>query len=687
MGILMHIRALRLAIGTASGPHGFEFEFSRNLTIVRGGNSSGKSTFFSALLYSIGMEELIGGRNEKALPYAVKDYFNSRDDEVSVEWSETWVELENRRGEIITLQRSIVDKQKDPRLVQVYRGAHLLSDKLLPEPMSTYLHDPGSAQYQQGFFRFFEEYLELELPRVAANTGLDTKLYLQAMFAAHAVEQKRGWTDYIANIPYYGIREARTRVTEFVLGLGVFETISKRNQLNSESSAIANEWTTVNADLRKEALAAGLGTTGIPKSPAVGFVPENASLTKSRDGEQVSIADYLAGLRRDLATLQAAGEVTGKEADEALMAQLTATEERIAKLAELYERASTSLALERLSLGELQRLLDEAETSLRDNRTTLKLREMGAELGVKVAAGVCPTCDQDIEDSLLPSALAGPQMDLEANVGHLSAQRRMLTRQIAGQIDNIRQAEATQSDLAQQLAAQRDFAVTTRHDLGTTAVQSKAQMRRLINIELEIDRVEHHTGTVMIEVEKLTALSKRVEANQLARRALPKEQYTEADQARISYFEKLFRAYAGSFGYESVAKISDIQISPDNLLPVLSRIELREINTPRSDIRNNSSASDFVRLIWSYLMALYEAAARPDAPGNHIGILLLDEPGQHSMRDVSQHELLLRLSHLTQLQSIVAASFDESDAVFNAATHNVTHKLIEWEGKLIRPLQ
>lgn len=682
----MYIRALRLSIATVRGPFGFEFEFSRNLTIIRGGNSSGKSTFFSCLLYSMGMEELIGGRNEKALPYAVKDYFNSDEEERIVEQSETWVELENQAGEIITLRRAIVDEFRDARLVQIYRGAFMASGQDLPEPISTYLHDAGSAQYQQGFFRFFEEYLGLTLPRVASNSGLDTKLYLQALFAAHAVEQKRGWTDYIANIPYYGIREARTRVTEFVLGLDVFETISLRNRLNAESSAIANEWTSVVTELRKEALGAGIAATGMPKAPVAAFDPSNVSLSKTRDNDVVAVPEYLEGIREELTVLQAAGEVTGKEADAMLMAQLDGAEERIAKLAELYERASTSLALERLSLNEFEHLLEEAETSLRENRTTQKLREMGAELGVKVAKGICPTCDQHVEDSLLPEGLAGPQMSLEANIDHLQAQCRMLRRQISGQTDNIRQAEAAVADLAQQLASQRDFAVATRQDLGTTAVQSKAQTRRLVNLEFEIDRVEQHYQAASEQVAKLLELSNRVEANQAARRALPKQQYTGADQTRIDYFAKLFRAYAGSFGYESVANISDIQISPDNLLPVLSRIELREIRAPRADIRNDSSASDFVRLIWSYLLALYEASARPDAPGHHLGILLLDEPGQHSMRDISQHELLLRLSGLTELQSIVAASFDESDAVFSAATHNVSHKLIQWEGKLIRPL-
>lgn len=171
--------------------------------------------------------------------------------------------------------------------------------------------------------------------------------------------------------------------------------------------------------------------------------------------------------------------------------------------------------------------------------------------------------------------------------------------------------------------------------------------------------------------------------NQIARKELPKESYTDDDEAKISMFQKQFRANAGSFGYES-APIEEIDISRTTLVPGLSQLELREI---RTDIKSDSSASDFVRLIWSYLIALYQTSSHPSFPGNHPKLLLLDEPGQHSMAVDSQHALLIQLAGESGLQSIVTASFDESETVFQQATSNVSYTLIEWDGKLIRPLQ
>ena len=120
---------------------------------------------------------------------------------------------------------------------------------------------------------------------------------------------------------------------------------------------------------------------------------------------------------------------------------------------------------------------------------------------------------------------------------------------------------------------------------------------------------------------------------------------------------------------------------------MLGQLELREINTKKTDIKADSSASDFVRLIWSYLLAAYQTSVSSEVNGNHLGILLFDEPGQHSMRVESQHALLQLLAAESGLQSIVAASFDESDSVFNEATLNVGYELIEWGDKLIQPLR
>ena len=125
MGRGMNIRAIKLRLATTRGDFGFRFEFGRGLTVVRGSNSSGKSTLFNCLMYGLGMEELVGGRGAKALPYAVKDYFLQGDVRVEVVASEVFIELENSVGQSITLRRAIRDTVRNSKLIEVFDGATL----------------------------------------------------------------------------------------------------------------------------------------------------------------------------------------------------------------------------------------------------------------------------------------------------------------------------------------------------------------------------------------------------------------------------------------------------------------------------------------------------------------------------------------------------------------------------------
>lgn len=684
----MIIRAIELRIDTAKGLYGFSFSFSRNLTVIRGNNSSGKSTFFNSLLYSLGMEELIGGKGERVLPYAVRDYFDYDAERVDVLSSEILIELENSNGNVVTLRRSIEHEAKSTKLIEVARSPVLTGKLSFSDFFPTFLHDPGSAQRQEGFFHFLEGFLDLKLPRVATTNGPEAKLYLQAIFAAHAVEQKRGWTDYIATIPFYGIRDARTRVAEYILGLGVFETISLRNKLNAEAVQIDQEWRQEADQLRRQSSAAGFVLEGVPAQPKSDFNAELLTLLRSENGEQLTLSQYIGQLLAEYSET-VSGAIVGDGSSSAdLLKQLESADQEVQSLTVAHERATTNLGLQRASLREYEDLFAEAGADLERNKAAQKLQQLGAEYSIDLAVGICPTCQQPVQDTLLRESLTGPQMDLQTNIAYLESQSRMLQRQMAGFNEGIEQSLSTITGLTARLTSKRDYVATLRADIGSSASQSKALLRRQVQIELEVETLQRLEASAQKSATTLNEIAGRLAANQHARKSLPAKQYTAADERKIEVFEKNFRANSGSFGYESVSDISEIQISRETLVPGLAQIELREILRKQSkaaDIKADSSASDFVRLIWSYLLGLYQTSSNPHTAGNHLGVILFDEPGQHSMRWESQRELLLRFADEGDLQTIVAASFDESESVFKGVTDGVPHKLISWEGKLIRP--
>lgn len=687
MGIVVKIRAVKLRITTAHGEFGFEFEFSRGLTVIRGSNSSGKSTLYNTLIYGLGMEELIGGKGEKVLNYAVKEYFLQGDSRITVEKSEVLVELENVSGHSVTLRRAIRDSVRQSKLMEVFDGAHLTQGTELGVPRPTYLFDSGSAQKQEGYFQFLEGFMGYQLPQVPATNGSMAKLYLQTIFAAFAVEQKRGWTDYIANIPFFGIRDARIRVTEFLLGLGVFERQAKRATLDADSVAIDSDWRKAYDTLRQAAVANGVVIEGLSATSVSMFNAENILLVKSDGKTKTSLRDKVSELRAEHHALEAKAEAYGKASGAEAIQELEFASSELQRLSVLHERATTNLTLQKAALDELHLLLAETSEDLERNKTALKLRNLGANMEIEVATDHCPTCHQAVDDTLLLGIVTGPQMDLSTNIDYLDSQRKMLQNQVNGAIEEIRQSEITVADLAARLAATHDYRNSLRGDVSTGAAESRAIVRRQIQIELELSNLQAFTAQVAVLMATFKAIAERLAANQAARRALPKEAYSDTDMSRISLFEKNFRGNASSFGYES-AEIADIRISLDTLTPTLSELELREIMLPKAQtsLTADSSASDFVRLIWSYLLALYQTSATPGFKGQHPGLLLMDEPGQHSMRSASQRALLQLLITQRGLQAIVAASFDENESVFREATSGLEFELIQWEGKVIQPL-
>ncbi|EGR1279211.1 hypothetical protein D9A20_18970, partial [Vibrio cholerae] len=154
----------------------------------------------------------------------------------------------------------------------------------------TFLHDAGSAQDQRkGFYAYLERFLGLELPTLSDNKGRETKLYLQPIFAALLIEQKGGWTDYIANIPYYGVSGMREKVASFLLDLDSFRNAKKLSELQSQRSELMARWSELVTELKVTAEGKYLSITGISKVPTSDFDSSLVSIGENVDGNLISI--------------------------------------------------------------------------------------------------------------------------------------------------------------------------------------------------------------------------------------------------------------------------------------------------------------------------------------------------------------------------------------------------------------
>ena len=103
--------------------YGFDFSFDQGMNIVAGPNSKGKTTINTCIYYALGLEELLGGHNEKALDKALKEAFTIKLDEGNeeatfrVSSSKVILEIENENNEVVCLERYIKSSTSKEKLL------------------------------------------------------------------------------------------------------------------------------------------------------------------------------------------------------------------------------------------------------------------------------------------------------------------------------------------------------------------------------------------------------------------------------------------------------------------------------------------------------------------------------------------------------------------------------------------
>lgn len=664
--------------------YGYCIKFESGLNVIRGANSSGKSTFVNSLIYALGMEEIIGAKGNATLPYALKDRFDHDDKIKKVVNSTVFLELANHLGQVITLKRVIKSGDVDTKLIQVIEGAYLSGSSAANlKSRYTFVHDPGSAKDEvRGFFAYLEKFLDLKLPNLSDNQGRETKLYLQSVFSALLIEQKRGWTDYIANIPYYGVSGMREKVANFLLDLDSFRSAKQLNDLQTQRNQVVSEWSELATEIKLAVEGKLLSVSGITKSPSTDFAPQLVMINEISSGETRALSEVKAQLFGSLTDIAKAEKAPLINASEALVKDIEQTQNRIDELLTFQGMCGRQIKVDESQLSQYLTTLDSIEKDLKANKLTQKLVKYGAdEADLDIAKGRCHTCSTLIDDILVPPDSIAMPMSIEENITHLDSQRKMTNSLLDGLEKNIERNKGQLLTINREVMEKKKELVSLKRDIKSTSDIKEADIRKKIALENRQDVIRQLESKVEGIVNQLVALSSRYKDLNKRIAQLSKYQFTKSDLGKIQAFTSSFKQYASEFGYRS-AEVDEIEVKKENLLPYLQGIELREqIDTPTerklkdtestTDLKSDSSASDFVRLIWSYLIALYKASSSTN--GNHPGLILFDEPAQHSMSTKSVNNMLGTLANERGLQSIVAASFDENEETYSASVKGINN--------------
>jgi len=672
---MLKINAVKINIVTNKGLFGTPIiPFLDGLNIIRGNNSTGKSTIFQSVLYGLGLEELIGGKNEKTMQSVLKSEILNDSNEIEANVLESHILLEITGVQTVTIKRFITSESKKAGLVEVFLGGLLSNPQAQFDYKPMYVHDPNSAKDNNafGFHPFLERLIGWNLPEVLYKDGQYRKLYLQNIFPAFVIEQKAGWTDFLASIPYYSLNDKETRAVEFLLKFDSAERKRKKASIRQEKNIVESEWLNLYNKIKSFANTIGSEVKGVDEKPSISLFPTSIYLTYTNNEKTFVLSEYVNELKKEYdeisnVEIPTIGEVAvEKEAEIRLLTD---------KLGTLSVKLNANLNQKKLEIERYKSFreqLKELENDLEQNKYHKKVKEKGAELGYDIARDSCPYCEQKLDDSLLPKDIPQIPMQIDDNINYLHAQINLIKIYINNHRGEIENLERRINVLNQEIPETRTRIRTLKTQLvSDNRLPSYELIEKQIRLRTRLELYSRKLEELPLFQEQFIALSQTWQQLLSDEKDLSYD-LSQLDNKKIGELEKIFKQLLVDFNYRSKS-IKDIRISRETYLPVVDRYSLKF----------DSSASDFIRAIWSYTLAVKEISNIFNC--NHPNLIILDEPGTQETANKDLRLLLEKLGNSTDTQSLVFCSFKQSETTYQECTKDVTFNLINLgTGKYIK---
>lgn len=671
----LRLRQLHLRAQTGEGLYGTRIAFPDGLVILRADNTMGKSTCIQAIIYALGLEKMLGPSNAIPLAHVMTDYLQNGQREVPVLESEVWLEIENHHGALLTIQRSVLGP-RDTRLVSTWAAALLTHPDIQAAKRDYYVRDRGAAQNEAGFSRKLAEFIGWELPIVRKFNGSECLLYLETIFPLFMVEQKHGWSGIQANLPtYFGIRDMAKRSVEFVLNLDAAQLAEKQQRLEQEENELKVRW--------KNLIQVALATLrpingrilGLPEQPTAQWpLPATPTIEVFRNGSWITAENALASDKTP-STLDTSPVPTAAAAAPAAGEQLEAAQKLLAERELVAGELLQELLQEKLQRTSAETRLAALREDLRRNKDALKLRSFGSDAGWQIIEHICPTCQQQLVDTLLPQGPIENPMSLDENITFIESQIRTFQHLRDNSASLMARKESEVASFRSEMDTLRAQIRSLRQTLiAPSSTPSIEAVRARLEVEGRIRSFERAISDFSEALEAFAELAIRWRSLLEQKRNLPSDGFSAGDKIKLGRLKALLREQLKNFGFSSLDPEA-IEISMETYRPTIEGF----------DLGFDLSASDNVRTIWAYLQGLLELSA--EYPMNHLGLLVFDEPRQQEAAEWSFERLLQRAALAKRRAQQIVFATSEPLANIQRMTADLGVNIVSFEGRVVSKLQ
>ncbi len=654
--------AATILVETEEGlkPFGFNYEFMRGLNILTGDNSSGKSTILSCIYYCLGMEQLMGSRGINALSPALHQVLSFDEKPWTVYESKCSLAITANDGKMYTLSRQIASSD------EITINEILISDGFTT--ISKFVHS-ARDHGDQGFYRWLAEVNGLDIFNVDSLSGESTKpLYMQNVFSLAFIEQTKGWSDIFSMMPSFGIKDPKQKVVEYSLGLKSLELNMLLDQIKSDKTQIKIEWKQIDSELSYRAQTIQLYLSLFDKNKPISEKKIDSIYAAELNSEEKEVR-----IEQLKEIIKRAINVSNKSIDDG-----GASKEDSKNLLHTRDKIKASLSAFISERSDAWGLYEDEKFKLNEFRASLKstIRDIQGFQDVKklsisknwgnLSTAQCPVCESNVEnkkDAELSEDSIGK------SIAFLKSQKSTYEKYIEASELVVERYVSVLAYYDKSIALKRTQLDSLHTDLSSPSSQSiRGELEIQAELKHRLNDIDHFDAYLELSKNKMKDLSVRYFVLDKEEKRL--KSIVSSDEELILAFKKKFISLLNSFGYKSngVTNITIQDKPPHRLMPIV----FMEGQEPQY-IRYVSSASDFVRSIWSYYLCLLEMGSL------HPGFLVMDEPGQHQMRVDSMKELILHSSKLDK-QIILAISqdrdYDEKEVNINSLVEGIDSEKI-----------
>lgn len=667
---MFQILRLRLEIRTndinPDNVYGYDIPFTAGLNIIAGENTRGKTTISSSIFYALGMEELLGGLNDKALGKALKSHFETFDQTISQPISHTifsskiFIEISNHEGEIFTLRRIIKSGDPDPKVnqaktkkINVYESSiDDISKDVKYYPL--FLRAENNNENDYGFYLWFAKAIGIELPTVTNSNSKEgvSPLYLQIIFSAIFIEQTRGWSGFLSTVPYFGVPFSKEKTAAFILDLKELYVSSEIERINLAERELSNQWKEIYTKLEILCAEYNLNLQNVP-----------SELLADRTELDLSAFEVYDESRENITPLTRLIETISQEIIEAKQLPTKKVGENKdhirERLEELYiEQSNFIQKFEsfdlRLNLQKNQKedIIKQYETINAELSRNKGVQNIIEEAIVENVYDNCPKCNQKVsKDLMFNGEVEIERLTLTENIAYLSGQHRIIKSSLSSLSKVIEEKKIMRKYyLKKQREYEEEIKLILQELIADDRDYSLSETLKKVKLETRLNELKFLNEKFN---EYITALKKLSDEYKVLidEREEIKESFQE-DSNTLDKFEKIFKEnFLFKFGYESNSPYN-IYIQKKSQFKYFPVYKNSPEDTFAQPIKTNSSASDFVRTIWAYTIALLIGK-------NHPGVILFDEPGQHKISSESLKSLFETTAKIKSSQIIIFTSVDK----------------------------